>query len=66
MNVIIGFTGIVMICWLLVSVFRLLAHKIEQFVEMSDKVSSTRETHQLAPTSKATAKISKVLAHKNR
>ncbi len=66
MNVIIGFTGIVMICWLLVSVFRVIAHKIEQFVEMSDKVNSTRETNQLVPASKTARKISKVLVHKSR
>jgi hypothetical protein len=66
MNLIIGLTGIVMVCWLMVSIFRVIAYKIEQFVEMSEKVNSTRETNQLVPTSKAAAKISKVLAHKNR
>ncbi|MFT5134614.1 MAG: hypothetical protein ACI9SC_003094 [Gammaproteobacteria bacterium] len=56
MNVIVEIAGLILIFWLLVGVFRLLALKVEQFIDLSKKIIASRKAEQ--PTLVSTGLVS--------
>jgi len=69
MDVLLEFTGFLLICWLLIGLFRVIANMAEQYVEMCDKISSTRELSRALPPLKwiahATDKSAKVRTNRH-
>jgi len=70
MSIFVEFAGFIMICYLLIGLFRMIASKAEQFVETFEKIHSAIEINQHIPSPEPTAKVvkkgAKVLAHRNR
>ena len=62
MNVIFGLTVLIIICWLLISLFRLLVDRIEHFVDLSARVSVGEEKNRTADNTKDLEKIQKKAA----
>ena len=56
MNIIIEIAVFILVFWLLVSIFRMLASKLEQFIDLFEKIDTSRETAQVVPFSKTLVK----------
>ena len=62
MNLFIVITLFTVIFCLLVSIFRMIAHKAEQFIELYEKIDSSREIVQHSPTVEMATNLNKKAA----